>query len=83
VSIRLGADRDVCVGAGMCVRTAPALFDQDDELGLVVLLNEWPHGRAVEEARRAVDLCPSGALSFLDKNAADASKAERSRDDGG
>ena len=27
-----------CIGSGMCVVTAPAVFDQDDDEGLVVLL---------------------------------------------
>jgi ferredoxin len=35
MSIR--ADRDVCIGAGMCVVAAPAVFDQDAD-GLVLLL---------------------------------------------
>lgn len=63
MSLTVRADRELCVGAGMCVRTAPDLFDQDDQLGYVVLLNARPTGAALEAARRAVDLCPSGALS--------------------
>ena len=66
------ADREVCIGAGMCVMTVPAVFDQDDD-GLVVLLVEDPEevgaaevGAAEVDAavRRAVQLCPSGALSL-------------------
>ncbi|GAA2557488.1 ferredoxin [Winogradskya consettensis] len=55
----VAADRDVCVGAGMCVLTAPDLFDQDDE-GLVVLIDESDPDPALTQ--RAVLLCPSGAL---------------------
>ncbi|GIE17941.1 ferredoxin [Winogradskya humida] len=54
------ADRDVCVGAGMCVLTAPELFDQDDE-GLVVLIDGKPDPDPAL-TQRAVLLCPSGAL---------------------
>jgi len=61
------ADREVCIGAGMCVMTLPAVFDQDDD-GLVVLLVEDPMDvdqKEVDAAvRRAVQLCPSGALSL-------------------
>jgi ferredoxin len=71
------ADREVCIGAGMCVMTLPAVFDQDDD-GLVVLLFEdleevdpkEVDPEAVDTAgveatvRRAVQLCPSGALSL-------------------
>lgn len=68
MSLTVRADRELCVGAGMCVRTAPDSFDQDDQLGYVVLLNACPTGAALEAARRAVDLCPSGALSLDDAN---------------
>jgi len=51
----------VCIGAGMCVLTAPDVFDQDDE-GLVVLLTAEPADPA---ALAAVPLCPSGALRVV------------------
>jgi ferredoxin len=71
------ADREVCIGAGMCVMTLPAVFDQDND-GLVVLLVEdleevdpkEVDPEAVDTAgveaavRWAVQLCPSGALSL-------------------
>lgn len=61
--LRVHADRDVCIGAGMCVLTAGAVFDQDDG-GVVVVLEEMPaDGPAV---RKAVANCPSGALSALE-----------------
>ena len=34
--MRVIADRDVCISAGMCVMTAEAVFDQDDD-GIVVV----------------------------------------------
>ena len=40
--MRVTADRDVCIGAGMCVLTAPAVFDQSDDDGLVEVLVEAP-----------------------------------------
>lgn len=57
------ADRDVCIGAGQCVLTAPDLFDSDDD-GLVKLLATHPDRSRLAELRQAVDLCPSGALSL-------------------
>jgi uncharacterized Fe-S cluster protein YjdI len=46
-----------CVHAGMCVRTLPAVFD--------VKKNPWvnPDGASIEEIKKAVSKCPSGALS--------------------
>jgi ferredoxin len=37
--MKVSADRNICIGAGMCVLTAPAVFDQDDD-GAVALLAE-------------------------------------------
>ncbi|MEV4162845.1 ferredoxin [Nonomuraea dietziae] len=59
------ADTGVCIGAGMCALTVPAVFDQSEEEGLVVVLtSEVPAG--LEQAvRRALTLCPSGALAAV------------------
>jgi ferredoxin len=48
----------------MCVLTAGAVFDQDDD-GIVVLLDERPSD--VVSARDAVANCPSGALSLTEE----------------
>ncbi|MGW3470962.1 MULTISPECIES: ferredoxin [Saccharopolyspora] len=67
--MRIEADLDRCVGAGQCVLTEPALFDQNDEDGRVVLLaTEVDDGddSAVAAVREAVHVCPSGALSLVD-----------------
>ena len=67
--MKLAADRGVCVGAGMCVMSAPDLFDQDDD-GIVTVLVEDVTANDVTKARQAVSLCPSGALTMLDEGAA-------------
>lgn len=62
--MKLIADLDVCIGAGVCVLTAPDVFDQGTEDGLVrVLVDEVPAGEE-RLVREAVDLCPSAALSI-------------------
>ena len=69
--VKITADRDVCIGAGMCVMTAPEVFDQDDD-GIVVLLEASQMeftGVPAEQAEavvRAVANCPSGALRRID-----------------
>ncbi len=60
--MRVTADRDVCIGAGMCVLTAPAVFDQSEADGLVEVLVETPGAADAAAVRDAVKLCPSGAL---------------------
>lgn len=61
---RLSVDRERCVGAGMCALTAPAVFDQDDEEGLVVLRRPAPAPEHQAAARLAVGLCPAGAITL-------------------
>ncbi|HZE39727.1 MAG TPA: ferredoxin, partial [Stackebrandtia sp.] len=62
--MKIKADREVCIGAGMCVLTAPDLFDQDDEEGRVLVKHVEPASDQEGSAREAVSLCPSGALSL-------------------
>ncbi|GGW70293.1 ferredoxin [Streptomyces caelestis] len=61
--LRLSVDRDRCAGAGMCALTAPEVFDQDDEEGLVVLVRPAPAPEHRAVARMAVGLCPAGAIA--------------------
>jgi ferredoxin len=58
------ADLEVCIGAGVCVLTAPDVFDQGADDGLVRVLVEEVPGDEERLVREAVDLCPSAALSI-------------------
>ncbi|MFJ8671878.1 ferredoxin [Streptomyces sp. NPDC093589] len=69
--LRLIVDRDRCAGAGMCALTAPEVFDQDDEEGLVMLLNAAPAPEHRAAARMAVSLCPAGAISLNSPDSTD------------
>ena len=64
-SMKVEADRDVCISAGNCVMAADAVFDQDDDGIVVVLVDEVPEGEE-DHAREAVRLCPSQALRVAD-----------------
>ncbi|MFC4536138.1 ferredoxin [Sphaerisporangium dianthi] len=63
--MRIKADTERCVGAGMCALTAPEVFDQSEEDGTVLLLTEEPAAKDEAAAGRAVQVCPSGALSIV------------------
>jgi ferredoxin len=63
--VRVEADRDVCIQAGNCVMVADAVFDQDDDGIVVVLVDEVPEAEE-DHAREAVKLCPSQALRVAD-----------------
>ena len=64
--MRVRADRDVCIGAGVCVMTAEGVFDQDEAEGLVVVLTPEVAPEHAAAAARAVAACPSGALRLVD-----------------
>lgn len=55
-------DEEKCVAAGQCVNVAPDVFDQRDEDGIVVLLNESPDGGEAADARQAAAVCPALAI---------------------
>jgi ferredoxin len=62
--MRVQIEQDHCVASGQCVMLAPAVFDQDDD-GIVVLLNERPDQADHEVVREAEQVCPASAI-FLD-----------------
>jgi ferredoxin len=59
------SNREICASAGQCVRTAGEIFDQDNE-GVVIVLNPTPEKEFHEKVRVAVSLCPSGAITFIE-----------------
>lgn len=64
--MRVTADTRKCLGTGNCALSAPEVFDQDDDDGTVVLLNSQPPDKLRSAVRRAVELCPSGALKLAE-----------------
>jgi ferredoxin len=63
--LKISADREVCISAGNCVMAADAVFDQDED-GIVVLLVDDVPEEEEDHAREAVRLCPSQALRIVD-----------------
>jgi ferredoxin len=56
--VRISLERDKCITSGQCVLVAPQVFDQDDD-GLVELLDESPGPELAEGVREAARLCPA------------------------
>lgn len=62
---QIDVDEEKCVASGACVMEAPTVFDQDDD-GIVVVLNEHPGGSVLEDARRAAAVCPAAVIRLRD-----------------
>jgi ferredoxin len=65
--MRIQVDRERCRGAGQCALTAPELFDQSDDDGTVVVLDEQPSPALQERARRAAALCPNSVIRLVEE----------------
>ncbi|MFD2467963.1 ferredoxin [Amycolatopsis silviterrae] len=60
--MKVVVDQSRCVGAGQCVLVAPEVFDQRDEDGMVVLLQENPSAELHAQVKDAAQLCPALAI---------------------
>ncbi len=61
--LRLSANPDICIGAGLCVMSAAEVFDQREQDGAVQLLLPEPPEHLHERVLAAVRSCPSGAIT--------------------
>ncbi|MFE9776133.1 ferredoxin [Streptomyces sp. NPDC005931] len=51
-----------CVGAGHCVLSAPDVFGQNEDDGVVLLLDPTPDAHLGDAVHEAADLCPARAI---------------------
>jgi ferredoxin len=64
--MQVSVDLERCCGAGQCVLSAPDVFGQDDDTGIVVLLNPTPAPDRLADMRQAVNVCPAQAIALRD-----------------
>jgi ferredoxin len=62
--MRVIVDQDRCVASGQCVVAVGAVFDQREEDGIVLLVDDSPPPELHDAVVRAAALCPAGAISF-------------------
>jgi ferredoxin len=55
-----------CVASGQCVLIAPEVFDQRDDDGMVILLDDSPAAARDAVVREAALVCPSAAISLTE-----------------
>ncbi|MFG1604847.1 ferredoxin [Actinoplanes sp. NPDC049265] len=63
--MRIEADEAKCVAAGQCVVVAPDVFDQRNDDGIVVVLEEMPDPRQHDAVREAAAICPAAAIRLV------------------
>ena len=61
--MKITVDQDKCAASGQCVMTEPEVFDQREEDGVVVLLQENPPDELADAVRQAEVLCPARAIT--------------------
>lgn len=66
--MRITIETDRCVAAGVCVLAAPDVFDQDDDEGLVVVLDDSPAEARREAVEDAATRCPARAIAVAPRD---------------
>ena len=59
-------DQEKCVASGQCVLSAPDVFDQREQDGIVILLDETPPEDNAGEVNEAAAICPARAILVKD-----------------
>ncbi|MEU7751236.1 ferredoxin [Micromonospora sp. NPDC049101] len=62
--MRIRVDADRCVASGVCAFTAPEVFDQGDEDGVVRVLQAEPPADQHEAVEEAVLGCPAQVITI-------------------
>ncbi|MGW1784029.1 ferredoxin [Streptomyces sp. NPDC002143] len=60
--MKVDIDEAKCVAGGQCVLSAPEVFDQREEDGVVVLLDGNPAPELHQSVRDAAAVCPAAAI---------------------
>ncbi|WP_328616641.1 ferredoxin [Amycolatopsis sp. NBC_00355] len=62
--MKVAVDTEKCCGAGTCVMLAPDVFDQGEDDGIVILLDEHPAEELHATVREAANVCPATAITI-------------------
>jgi len=64
--MKVTIDADKCVSAGQCVLSAPDIFDQREDDGVVALLTDTPPQDRLDQVHEAASLCPARVIQLVD-----------------
>ncbi|MFC4123008.1 ferredoxin [Nonomuraea zeae] len=62
--MKVTVDEEKCCGAGQCVLIAPEVFDQNEDDGIVILLEAEPAEGQYAAVREAAAVCPAAAIAL-------------------
>jgi ferredoxin len=65
--MKIKVDATKCIGAGLCVVAAPQVFSQNEDDGLVIVLQENPPPELHASVREAARLCPALVITCEDE----------------
>lgn len=63
--IKVTVDRGRCMGTGVCVISAPEVFEQGDDC-IAYVVEGGANEQQTEKIREAVASCPTGAISAIE-----------------
>jgi ferredoxin len=64
--MKVTVDEARCCAAGQCVLIAPEVFDQREEDGVVVLLEDAPSPELHDSVRESAVACPAAAIHLTE-----------------
>lgn len=56
-------DKDLCIGCGLCAETCPEVFEMNDDMIAIVIVDEVP-AEHKDSAQAAADACPVEAIAI-------------------
>jgi ferredoxin len=62
--MKVTVDQDKCVSSGQCVLNATDVFDQREDDGVVLLLDDNPPSEQATNVRNAAAACPALAIDI-------------------
>jgi ferredoxin len=65
--VKFDIDLDKCVGAGVCAIAAPEVFDQNDDDGIIVVLDPHPSPDQEAAVRDAAVRCPAAVIKLTEQ----------------
>jgi ferredoxin len=65
--MKVSVEADKCVAAGHCVVAAPDVFDQNEDDGVVIVLDDEPGPEHHDAVRQAAQLCPAAAIRLIEQ----------------